>query len=64
MSRAYQAERAMEREVYALDNDLAEGRITNAQHRASLLELERDLRGAYEQDVEDAQQAVREDWGW
>lgn len=64
MSRAWQAERAMDREVEALENDLAEGRITNAQYRESLRELERDLRGAYEDDLADAQQAVKDEWGW
>lgn len=64
MSRAWQAERAMDREVQSLENDLAEGRITHAQYRESLRELERDLRGAYEEDLYDAQQAVKDEWGW
>ncbi len=64
MSRAYQAERAMEREQNALDQDFADDRITLEEYRRATRELERDLRACYEEDQEEALRAVREDWGW
>lgn len=64
MSRAWQAERMMEREEEALSNALADGRISQADYNAEMRELQRDLRGAYEEDMHDAQERVRDEWGW
>jgi len=64
MSRAWQAERAMDREVEALERDLTNGVISNAEYRESLRALQRDLQAAFEEDMQDAQEAVRNDWGW
>lgn len=64
MSRAWQMERAAEREQNALDRDYAEGRITAEEHRRGIREIERELRAAYEEDQYDALQQVRDEWGW
>lgn len=64
MSRAWQAERAMEREMEALDRQYSAGELTLAEYNEAQRELQRDLRGAYEEDMYDAQQSVRDEWGW
>jgi len=64
MSRAWQAERAAEREQAALDAAYERGDMTREEHNEACREIERELRGAYEEDLYDAQQAVRDEWGW
>ena len=64
MSRAWQAERAAEREEEALSNDYAEGRITREEYNAAIRDIQRDMRAAYEEDMYEAAQRVRDDWGW
>jgi hypothetical protein len=54
----------MEREEEHLSRQLSEGRITQAEYNAEMRELQRDLRGAYEEDMHDAQERVRDEWGW
>lgn len=63
MSRASQAERAFERELELLDELYAEGRISLEQYRENCRELQRDLNAAYEEDREDAINAVNDEWG-
>ena len=63
MSRAWQAERAAEREQEALDQDYANGRLTDAEYREASRQIECDLRDAYQADLEEAQQHVRDEWG-
>jgi hypothetical protein len=63
MSKAWQMDRALEREEESLARDLSEGRITNAEYNSQMRELQRDARTAYEEDLWDAQQRVREEWG-
>ena len=64
MSRAWQAERAAEREIESLDRDFENGFLTADEHRKAVREVERDMRGAYEEDMADAQERVRDEWGW
>ncbi len=64
MSRVWQATRAAEREQEALDRDLDRGWITSEEHRRASREIERDVQAAHADDLWDAQQAVRDEWGW
>ena len=64
MSRASQVEKAMDCEEDDLSAALAEGRIDQKQFNDQLRELQRDVRAAYEQDMEDARESVRNDWGY
>lgn len=64
MSRAYAIERAMEREEEALSRDYNEGRISRADYNEAMRELQRDARAAYEEDMHEAQERVRDEWGW
>lgn len=64
MSRAWQAERAAEREEEALSQDYAEGRISREEYNAAIREIQRDMRDAYAEDLHDAEQRVRDEWGW
>ncbi len=64
MSRANQIERHIERQEAALSRDLADGRISNAEYNREMRELQAEAREAYQQDVEDAQERVRDEWGW
>lgn len=63
MSRAYQAQRAMEREQLVLDRDYADGTLSAEDYRRACRELERELQAAYAEDQEEAQRAVRDEWG-
>lgn len=63
MSRAWQAERAAEREQHAIDEAYARGEITREEHNRQSREIERDVRDAYEADREDALRAVDDEWG-
>lgn len=63
MSRAWQAERAAEREEDALARDYNEGRITQKEYNDAMREIQRDMQAAYEQDREDALRDVDGDWG-
>jgi len=51
----------VEREEDALEADLAEGRIDYAQYRAAIRAIRDDIRGAAE---EDAENAYRDAMGW
>lgn len=64
MSRAWQAERQAEREQKVADELYANGTLTREEHNEASREIERELRNAYQEDLEDAQQAVRDEWGW
>lgn len=64
MSRAWQAERQAEREQQVVDDLYAAGALTREEHNAQSREIEREMRAAYEQDLDDAQQHVRDEWGW
>ena len=64
MSRAWQAERQAEREEEALGRQLEDGEISQRQYNEELMELQRDVRAAYEQDQFDALERVRNEWGY
>ena len=63
MSRAWQAERAMEREENALADDYNSGRISLEEYNQGMRELQRDVRAAYEEDREDALRDLDAEWG-
>jgi hypothetical protein len=63
MSRAWQAERAAEREEAALARDLAEHRISQADYNAEMRNIQRDLQYAYQLDREEALLRVEDEWG-
>lgn len=63
MSRAHQIERMMEREEEALSQDYDSGRITRDEYNAGMRELQRDARDAYREDIADAYERVRDEWG-
>lgn len=62
MSRAWQAERGAELEQKALDDRADE--LSPEEYNRQCREIERDVRGAYEEDLLDAQQVVRDEWGY
>lgn len=63
MTRAWNAERAAEREQAALDQAYADGEISDADYRAQSRQIERDMHDAYQADLDDAAERVRDDWG-
>lgn len=63
MSRVWQAERAAEREQEALDAEFAAGEITRDEHNRRTREIEREMRDAYQADLDDAADRVRDEWG-
>jgi hypothetical protein len=64
MSRAHQIERQMEREEEALSKDLESGAISRADYNEAMRDLQREARAAYAEDVREAEERVRNDWGW
>jgi hypothetical protein len=54
----------MERAEEQLSRDLNEGRISQTDYNAEMRELQRDARAAYEEDMRDAQERVRDEWGY
>jgi hypothetical protein len=64
MSRAWQAERAAEREMEQIDRDFENGLLTADEHRKAVREVEYEIRCAHEADLEDAAERVRDEWGW
>jgi len=64
LSRAGEVERQAEREQDILDEQLESGEISKAQYNREMQDLQRDVRGAFEQDQLDALEQVRNDWGW
>lgn len=64
MSRAHQIERHVEREEERLSKAYAAGDISREDYNEEMRELQREARGAYEEDLYDAQQSVRDEWGW
>lgn len=63
MSRAEQAERAMDREMEYYERAYEAGEISIMELRKIQVDLQRDLRAAYEEDCYEAQQAVNDEWG-
>lgn len=63
MSRVEQVERQLDCEADALGESLASGEISNSEFNDRMRDLQRDARDAYEQDREDALEAVRDEWG-
>jgi hypothetical protein len=63
MSRAHQIDRHIEREEERLAQDYAAGRITRADYNEGLRELQREARDAYQADMDDAADRVRDEWG-
>jgi hypothetical protein len=64
MGRAWQIERQLDREEARLEKQLNDGSMSRAEYNDEMRQLQRDAREAYEQDLEDAQRAVRDEWGW
>lgn len=63
MSRARQVERQLDREERRLWDDYNAGLISQADYNAEMRELQRDAREAYEQDMWEAQERVKDEWG-
>lgn len=53
----------MEREEQALVDDLNNGLISPFEFNKAMRELQREARYAYEEDMQDAQDRVRDEWG-
>lgn len=53
-----------EREEVELERQLAAGEITYQQFCKYMSELRADIRGAFEQDMHEAEQRVRDGWGY
>lgn len=64
MSRAWQVDRQMEREEERLSQDYSDGTISREEYNEQMRQLQRDAREAYEQDMYEAQERVRDEWGW
>lgn len=64
MSRADQTNRQLDSEEDRLSQAYTDGSISREDYNAEMRQLQRDAREAYAQDVEDAQQRVRDDWGY
>lgn len=63
MSRAWQAERMLAREEEALSRDYESGALTREEYNAAMRDLQREARAMYEEDVQDAYDRVRDEWG-
>lgn len=64
MSRAHQVERQLQREEDRIVEAFNRGELSRQEYNDEMRQLQREAREAYEQDLYDAQQAVRNDWGW
>lgn len=64
MSRAYQIDRHVEREEDRLSREYNSGEISLADYNEAMLELQREARDAYQQDLDEAAEYVRDEWGW
>ena len=64
MSRAYQVERQMEREEERLCKDYAAGLISREDYNSGLRDIQQEARDAYQADMDDAADRVRDEWGW
>lgn len=62
--RANQINNAMDREEEYLSEQLSSGMLSVAEYNRQMLELQRDMRAAYEEDCFDAMTAVQNEWGW
>lgn len=63
MSRADAFERYADREEERLLRDFNEGLITREEYNAAMRELQREARDAYQADIDEAHERVRDDWG-
>lgn len=63
MSRAWQAERAAEREEDRLLKNFNDGLITRQEYNEAMREIQRAMAEAYEMDREDALRDVDGEWG-
>ena len=63
MSRAYQVERQLDREEDRLSRDYNSGLISREDYNQGLRELQQEARDAYQQDLDEAAERVRDDWG-
>jgi len=61
--RRSQIERMLDREETALVEDLNAGRISNAEFNEAMRDLQREAREAYQEDLHEAQERVRDEWG-
>lgn len=64
MSRAYQIDRHIDREEARLSELLNRGEITPGEFNAEMRLLQQEAREAFQEDMDDAQQQVRDEWGW
>lgn len=64
MSRAHQIERMLDREEEGLSKAYDEGLISRAEYNEAMRELQREARYAFQEDMDDARDRVRDEWGW
>lgn len=62
-NRAWQIDRLVDREEEYWGKQLAEGLITLEEYNTEMRNLQREVREAYEADLEDARREVDADWG-
>lgn len=63
MSRAHQIDRHIDREEERLLRDFNQGLISRHDYNEALRDLQRDARDAYQADLDDAADRVRDEWG-
>lgn len=63
MSRAHSIDRHIEREEERLSRDFALGDISREDYNEALRDLQREAREAYQADMDDAAESVRDEWG-
>lgn len=64
MSRAHQIDSHIDREESRLSEMLNRGEISPVEYNAEMRLLQQEAREAYQQDLDEAQERVRDEWGW
>lgn len=64
MSRAHQIDSHIDREEARLCEQLNRGEISPADYNDEMRALQRETRDAYQADLDDAVERVRDEWGW
>ena len=63
MSRAHQIDRYIDREETRLLREFNDGLITRSEYNDAMRDLQRESRDAYQQDLDEAAERVRDEWG-
>ena len=63
MSRAHRIESYIDREEARLSKEYAEGLISRAEYNDEMRALQREVKDAYQEDLDDAYKRVRDEWG-